>query len=292
MTRGGTLMDFIPENRIDPAESELPAHGLPDAARCRHTETMSRPRSSSRSWTVTGWCWSAILHLFGVACAATWVSASWSAIRPGHDLAADTIQLQAVLSRPAPPPQLTDMPVIVSPQQALMDRRVYRRTSTRALKADALERQSPEQAARQLAERFAERKNVETPQPPESLAPPPVPRRSRPPQPTIASQAAAPVQRGAESDDRRAVIVPPEFTNARPPIYPDEAVAQRWRGVVLLTLTVSERGQVVEVKVAKSSGYPGLDAAAVRAVRTWSGRPATRNGKPFRSQWNKPIRFE
>ena len=82
------------------------------------------------------------------------------------------------------------------------------------------------------------------------------------------------------------------FTDARPPVYPTEAQQRRWRGVVMLKITVDQRGRVVDVVVADSSGHAAFDASAVRAARTWRGRPALRDGKPFRSTWNQPVRFE
>lgn len=70
----------------------------------------------------------------------------------------------------------------------------------------------------------------------------------------------------------------PRAVSNRPPAYPNEAVLRRLEGSVSLRLHVSSEGVVTAVDVARSSGHPLLDAAAVRAVRTWRYEPARRGG--------------
>lgn len=60
------------------------------------------------------------------------------------------------------------------------------------------------------------------------------------------------------------------------PTYPAPARAARIQGVVVLDATIDEDGHVVDVVVVKS--VPGLDAAAIKAVREWRYIPATING--------------
>lgn len=61
----------------------------------------------------------------------------------------------------------------------------------------------------------------------------------------------------------------PRFINNRPPAYPETARQRRWQGTVYLRIRLDEAGQVVQVEVARSSGYPVLDAEAANAVRQW-----------------------
>ncbi len=142
------------------------------------------------------------------------------------------------------------------------------------------------------------RRTASHPEPPKAAAfddQPVVPRRtSVRPQPTAASAESAQAKQlgAAVVQESAARIVPPVFTSARPPVFPSEARRHGWRGVVLLMITVDELGAVKSVDVVETSGHATLDAAAVRAVRTWRGRPATRDGVPYESRWKKPIRFE
>jgi TonB family protein len=62
--------------------------------------------------------------------------------------------------------------------------------------------------------------------------------------------------------------------------YPPFAVRQNHQGVTLVSFLVSEDGTVKNPAVARSSGYPELDQAAVGCVSTYRYEPATANGKP------------
>ncbi len=84
---------------------------------------------------------------------------------------------------------------------------------------------------------------------------------------------------------------PPDLSGNRPPSYPAEAIRRREKGVVLLRLTIAASGQIERVEVAKSSGYPILDRAAVEAVNTWRARPAKQEGTPVASVELLPVHF-
>lgn len=58
-----------------------------------------------------------------------------------------------------------------------------------------------------------------------------------------------------------------------------------------LQLTVTEEGKGEDVKVIKSLD-PGLDANAVKTVRTWKFRPATKNGQPAPVHISVMLSFE
>lgn len=74
------------------------------------------------------------------------------------------------------------------------------------------------------------------------------------------------------------------------PVYP--ALARRFNreGRVLLRLTVSETGSLVNVEVVQDPGY-GFAAAAVEAARKSRYNPARREGRPFSAQAFLPVRF-
>lgn len=86
--------------------------------------------------------------------------------------------------------------------------------------------------------------------------------------------------------------VAPSFTTSPPPTYPTVAIQNNWEGTVLLRVYIGDDGKVGEVEVARSSGYPVLDGAAVNAVRRWSGSPAMSNGRPISTTELLPVRFK
>jgi TonB family protein len=59
----------------------------------------------------------------------------------------------------------------------------------------------------------------------------------------------------------------------------------------VLEVAISETGAVENVAVIKSLA-PGLDMAAVNAVRQWKFKPATRDGKPVPVLFNLTINFK
>ncbi len=76
-----------------------------------------------------------------------------------------------------------------------------------------------------------------------------------------------------------------------PPIYPRLARVNGWQGTVVLRVGVSAAGGTEWVRVRRSSGFPALDQAALRAVKEWRFRPAVRDGAPAASQVEVPVRF-
>ena len=64
----------------------------------------------------------------------------------------------------------------------------------------------------------------------------------------------------------------------------------RLEGPVVLEATVSEKGQLENVKVV--SGHVMLAQAAIDAVRQWRYRPYLLNGKPVRMQTKITVNFK
>lgn len=58
------------------------------------------------------------------------------------------------------------------------------------------------------------------------------------------------------------------------PTYPRTARRQGWEGEVWLRVRVAEIGQVLEVRIERSSGHSILDRAALEAVRNWHFHPS------------------
>lgn len=75
------------------------------------------------------------------------------------------------------------------------------------------------------------------------------------------------------------------------PVYPELSRRLGEEGVVRLAVLILADGRVAEVSVARSSGFPRLDAAAVAAVRRWHYLPARRNGEPVAWRHTQPVAF-
>jgi TonB family protein len=88
------------------------------------------------------------------------------------------------------------------------------------------------------------------------------------------------------------------YVNPRPlftpqPVYPEEAYAQRAKGLVQLGVAIDKYGAVTEVDVLREDP-PGLGFApsAVEAVRHWVWTPARQNGVETASGWKVTLKFD
>lgn len=88
----------------------------------------------------------------------------------------------------------------------------------------------------------------------------------------------APVVR---SDDRLRPIDAADLSCVRriAPAYPPQSRRMREEGSVDVLLELDVNGYVANARVARSSGHPRLDAAALEAVRQWHCEPARRGGR-------------
>jgi protein TonB len=118
------------------------------------------------------------------------------------------------------------------------------------------------------------------------------------PPPAVASMAAfsahPPSVRHAATANREAgaeISAQPEYLDNPAPEYPPEAQEAREQGTVLLLVEVEIDGRAGRLSIARSSGYPDLDAEAVRTVKRWRFRPATLGGLALVSQVEVPIQF-
>lgn len=85
-------------------------------------------------------------------------------------------------------------------------------------------------------------------------------------------------------------------TGARPryqplPPYPPQARRANQEGVPLVKIEVGADGRPGAVSLARSSGFPLLDEAALRGVTRWRFEPARAAGVPVASQVEVPVRF-
>jgi protein TonB len=75
------------------------------------------------------------------------------------------------------------------------------------------------------------------------------------------------------------------------PVYPDKALKDRARGVVVLRVLVSQNGEPLEVKVERGARQDLTDAA-VAAVKQWRFEPARKDGFRVRAYTRVRIPFE
>jgi TonB family protein len=82
---------------------------------------------------------------------------------------------------------------------------------------------------------------------------------------------------------------PPKILKQPKPRYPDQAFQRGTEGIVLVEFEVSEKGDVEGARVLEP--VPGLNAAALEAVRKWRFAPALKDGKPIRTTAQAPVTF-
>jgi protein TonB len=63
-------------------------------------------------------------------------------------------------------------------------------------------------------------------------------------------------------------------------------------GTVVLRVTVGVNGMATQVQLAKSSGYPRLDNAALQGARRLKFKPAIRNGVPVEFSYDFPVKYQ
>lgn len=75
------------------------------------------------------------------------------------------------------------------------------------------------------------------------------------------------------------------------PVYPEKALRERVRGLVILRVLVSETGEPLEVEVV-SGARRDLTDAAIAAAKQWKFEPARKDGSAVRSRATVRFQFE
>jgi L-ribulose-5-phosphate 3-epimerase len=87
----------------------------------------------------------------------------------------------------------------------------------------------------------------------------------------------------------KADIEEPKLLRQITPVYPEEAIRAGIEGTVVLGVTIGDVGQISEVKVLES--VPGLDQAAIHAVKGWQYSGAWIGGEPVHYTTTVSIKF-
>jgi protein TonB len=84
-------------------------------------------------------------------------------------------------------------------------------------------------------------------------------------------------------------LKPPTKTKDVKPVYPAEARAAGVQGVVIIEALIDEQGKVTAARILRS--VPGLDEAALDAVKGWVFTPTLKNGAPVPVNMTVTTRF-
>ena len=87
-------------------------------------------------------------------------------------------------------------------------------------------------------------------------------------------------------------IRPPKELRRPSVQYPPASQDNGDEGTVTLLLAVQTDGSISDIRIARSSGYQRLDAAAVRSLRQAKFQPATCHGKPIAVRIHQSFVFE
>lgn len=116
------------------------------------------------------------------------------------------------------------------------------------------------------------------PKPKPKKQPPPVVEQQPLPAPVVSDAPPAPVQAAPVPPPPKPVekvitVSNADYLRKPEPEYPEEAEERGWQGKVLVRARILSTGKPDQVQVQKSSGYPSLDASAVRAVKSSLFKP-------------------
>ncbi|MEN0077186.1 MAG: TonB family protein, partial [Paracraurococcus sp.] len=123
--------------------------------------------------------------------------------------------------------------------------------------------------------------------PPAPMAPPPQPAPAPSPQVRLGAGVALNTAPGPDTQAAR----PRDIACSDATEYPEELRQAGIGGDVVLRLRLTDKGRVIEAKVAQSSGHPHLDEAVRRSVRRCRFDPALRDGMPVWSSLTWRVTF-
>jgi len=75
-----------------------------------------------------------------------------------------------------------------------------------------------------------------------------------------------------------------------PPEYPANLKRAYVAGLVVVELSLDDKGKVIDAQVVKSN-QPKLESYAVSAVKRWAFKPALKDGAPISCRISVPIQF-
>ena len=75
------------------------------------------------------------------------------------------------------------------------------------------------------------------------------------------------------------------------PVYPAYSKSRKQQGKVIVRVLISPDGLIRSIQIQQSSGFDGLDEAAIRAFADVRFKPYSENGIPYERLADIPIEF-
>jgi TonB family protein len=151
----------------------------------------------------------------------------------------------------------------------------------------------PSMSASQLDQQRRETQAAETPR---TVTPAPVQQtQTTAPQPAVVAPAPAPQVAAVREGDVISVgelDVIPHIVRAVKPVYPPMALRQKVTATVVLTVFISETGEVLDVRVLRGEPRFGINESAMRAMRATRFSPPMKDGKRVRTWYPQSIEFK
>ncbi len=89
----------------------------------------------------------------------------------------------------------------------------------------------------------------------------------------------------------RTKMIPIQVMKRSTPRYPKLARKKGYEGRVMVELTISSTGKVIQANLKRSSGYSVLDKAALKAARKWRFKPRQVGGVSVQAKTVIPFHF-
>jgi len=87
-------------------------------------------------------------------------------------------------------------------------------------------------------------------------------------------------------------VAAPRLVKSFEPPYPSPSILQGEEGVVQVRVTIAPNGAIGAASIERSSGFPRLDEAALKAVRQWRFAPAMRGSQAVVGSKVVAVRFQ
>jgi TonB family protein len=154
-----------------------------------------------------------------------------------------------------------------------------------------------ERAAPSAAQLDQQRRAEQAAEAPRTATQAPVLTQTAAPQPAVtsASPAPAPQVSAVREGDVVAVgslDVVPRIVRASKPVYPPMAMRQKVEATIVLTVLVSETGDVLDVRVLRGEPRFGLNDAAIRAMKATRFSSPMKDGKRVRTWFPQSFEFK
>ena len=138
------------------------------------------------------------------------------------------------------------------------------------------------------------------PKPEEKQQPPPPPKpemtipepepKPEPPPPAPKPVVIPPPQPKPQTEEY-VPVTQPNFAMQATHVYPPEAARRHQQGTVELVLYINGSGALDKIEIVKSSGFPLLDAAAIREMKQSKFQPAMDGSIPIRSRTQASVTY-